>query len=173
MIVGSIVFVLIACVFLVFGVVNGDEVFYYLSVVASALAALALVVGVRHRAQQGEGDELDEAATAVRGPTPRLPRQASTSEATQADVRLALTSPDPPDEPAEQSVSALALARIARLDTQVAVIDGRPRMHVLECLHLLGRDYERLAVSEALELGFTPCGLCTPVTVLLAAAPRG
>ena len=48
------------------------------------------------------------------------------------------------------------------------VIDGRPRYHLAGCLHLLGRTVERLPAIEAVELGFTPCGQCEPVTGLLA-----
>ena len=61
---------------------------------------------------------------------------------------------------------------MARLRAEVAVIDGRPRYHLVECLHLLGREVERLPVMEAVELGFSPCGQCEPATVLLAGVPR-
>ncbi len=64
-------------------------------------------------------------------------------------------------------------ARVATMVTEVFVIDGRPRYHLGQCLHLLGRDYEGLPVSEAIELGFTPCAHCRPIRVLLAAAPKG
>lgn len=77
---------------------------------------------------------------------------------------------DPPDEPAAQRVTASDAARIARMTTEVLVIDGRPRYHVADCVHLLGRPFEPLPVSEAVELGFTPCGLCEPDSTLLADA---
>ncbi|MFI6822620.1 hypothetical protein ACIBJE_16945 [Micromonospora sp. NPDC050187] len=72
------------------------------------------------------------------------------------------------DEPAVQQVSPTDAARVARLDTEVLVVDGRPRYHVADCPHLLGREPEPLPASEAVELGFTPCADCTPDTVLLA-----
>lgn len=75
---------------------------------------------------------------------------------------------DPPDEPAPQVVSAADAARVARLETDVLVIDGRPRYHLPGCVHLLGRESEPLPVSEAVELGFTPCSLCEPDSALLA-----
>ncbi len=79
---------------------------------------------------------------------------------------------DPPDEPVAQRVTAADAARVARMGTEVLVIDGRPRYHVAGCVHLLGRPYEPLAVSEAVELGFSPCGLCEPDSALLADARR-
>ncbi|MEV8516628.1 hypothetical protein [Dactylosporangium sp. NPDC051484] len=76
---------------------------------------------------------------------------------------------DPADEPPIQHSSAADLARIATLDAEVLVIDGRPRYHVPTCPHLLGREHEPLPAHEAVELGFTPCSACAPNDVLLAA----
>ncbi|MDZ5442763.1 hypothetical protein U2F26_08450 [Micromonospora sp. 4G57] len=72
-----------------------------------------------------------------------------------------------PDEPPVQQVSPDEAARVARLDAEVRVVDGRPRYHLADCPHLVGRDDEPLPVSEALELGFTPCAYCTPDLALL------
>jgi hypothetical protein len=77
---------------------------------------------------------------------------------------------DPPDEPPPQPLSAADAARVARMDDEVYVIDGRPRYHQQECLHLLGRDVQPLPVSEAVDYGFTPCGRCEPASRLLAQA---
>jgi hypothetical protein len=63
-------------------------------------------------------------------------------------------------------------ARIAMLASEVLVIDGRPRYHVSGCVHLLGRESEPLPVGEAVELGFSPCGMCEPDSTLLAEARR-
>jgi hypothetical protein len=79
---------------------------------------------------------------------------------------------DPPDEPVAQRVTASDAARVARMTTDVLVIDGRPRYHVAGCVHLLGRPFEPLPVGEAVDLGFTPCGLCEPDSALLADARR-
>lgn len=79
---------------------------------------------------------------------------------------------DPPDEPASQQISAADAARVGRMSTEVLVVDGRPRYHVPGCVHLLGRESEPLPVSEAVELGFTPCSLCEPDSALLAGARR-
>jgi hypothetical protein len=74
---------------------------------------------------------------------------------------------DPPDEPAPQAVSAADAAKVARMSTDVLVIDGRPRYHLPGCLVLLGRESQPLPVSEAVELDFTPCSLCEPANALL------
>lgn len=79
---------------------------------------------------------------------------------------------DPPDEPAPQIVPPSDAARVARMSTDVLVIDGRPRYHLPGCVHLLGRESEPLPVGEAVELGFTPCSLCEPDSALLADARR-
>ncbi|WP_432977109.1 hypothetical protein [Dactylosporangium sp. CA-233914] len=76
---------------------------------------------------------------------------------------------DPADEPPIQQSSAADLARVAAMDAEVLVIDGRPRYHVPSCPHLLGREHEPLPAGEAVELGFTPCSQCAPNDVLLAA----
>lgn len=77
------------------------------------------------------------------------------------------------DEPAEQYVSAAQAARIARLTSDVLVVDGRPRYHLASCAFLRGHEGEPLPVGEAVELGFTPCGLCEPVSALAADARHG
>jgi hypothetical protein len=79
---------------------------------------------------------------------------------------------EPADEPVAQQVSAADAARVARMSNDVLVIDGRPRYHLAGCVHLLGRESEPLPVHEAVELGFTPCGLCEPDSALLAEARR-
>ena len=78
----------------------------------------------------------------------------------------------PPDEPAVQQVAAADAARVARLAADVHVVDGRPRYHLPDCVHLRGRESERLPVGEAVESGFTPCARCEPDTALLADARR-
>nr|WP_245577312.1 hypothetical protein [Actinoplanes globisporus] len=79
---------------------------------------------------------------------------------------------DPADEPLPQKVSPTDAVRVARLDAEVLVVDGRPRYHLPDCPHLIGRLTEPIPVNEAVELGFSPCGLCRPVDRLVAAAAR-
>ncbi|SDD18818.1 hypothetical protein [Glycomyces harbinensis] len=77
------------------------------------------------------------------------------------------------DEPTEQRLSSVEAAALMRLDTEVAVVDGRPRFHHSTCMHLHGREHEPLPVAEALELGFTPCALCEPASRLLMVPVAG
>jgi clumping factor A len=79
---------------------------------------------------------------------------------------------DPDDEPLPQAVRPTDAVRVARLDAEVLVVDGRPRYHLADCPHLVGRLTEPIPVNEAVELGFSPCGLCRPVDRLVAAAAR-
>ena len=79
---------------------------------------------------------------------------------------------EPDDEPAPEMTSAADRARVSQLTHDVYVVDGRPRYHLRECVHLLGRESEALPVGEANELGFTPCGACEPDAALIAAARR-
>ncbi|WP_027346214.1 hypothetical protein [Hamadaea tsunoensis] len=125
---------------------------------------------------RGARDAVRETAVrepVIREPERRLAESAGVSIPAQVGT---LTDPeddeDPPDEPVAQRVAPAEAARIARMSTEVLVIDGRPRYHVAGCVHLLGRPNEPLPVNEAVELGFSPCGLCEPDSALLADARR-
>ena len=63
-----------------------------------------------------------------------------------------------PEEPREPTTASL----VARLPDEVVVIDEHPRYHVQGCRSLPGQAVIPLPVSEAVELGFTPCGWCSP-----------
>ena len=69
---------------------------------------------------------------------------------------------DLPEEPHEQSAAGL----VAGLDDEVLVIDEQPRYHVDTCRAVAAQPSIPLPVREAVELGFTPCGWCTPDAVL-------
>ena len=199
MIVASLLLIFVAVVLLVLGLVNGSSGLLVGSIGTSLLAAVALVVGARQAAatrvgaddedEQGVGEEYEEPVSrsrAVRKPkreTVREPEQPVRSRVSaeqpagatipaQAAVLEMDEDEDPPDEPAAQRVTPADAARISRMSTEVLVIDGRPRYHVAGCVHLLGRPQEPLPVSEAVELGFSPCGLCEPDSALLADARR-
>ncbi len=238
MITGSILLVLAAAGLFIAGLIRGSELLYYASIVASALAALALIVGVRQLpAARMPEEDFDLGVTRSPRPMGRvaIPSQtAAGADPSAGNYAAAADGSDPPggnaslggnsgnggnarngviggnaplagtasgvddpfgvemrsdidrvdevptDEPPPQLLTDAEAAKVARLGTKVLVIDGRPRYHVAECLHLLGRDFaggdqrgniHRLPVLEAVELGFTPCGLCEPARELLA-APR-
>jgi hypothetical protein len=100
-------------------------------------------------------------------PGPSGPVEEHSEELAEADPE------DPADEPRPQTIRPGDAVRVARMDNEVLVVDGRPRYHLSDCPHLIGRETEGLPVAEAVELGFTPCGLCRPADRLVAAAARG
>jgi len=101
-----------------------------------------------------------------------IPGQATGARHLEFDLEEDTDDEDPPDEPAAQLVTPADADRVSRMSAEVLVIDGRPRYHQAGCVHLLGRESEPLPVSEAVELGFTPCSLCEPDSALLAEARR-
>jgi hypothetical protein len=152
-----------------------------------------------HRAESAEQPDYDRAAEFIGGA--RAPEQsrdsiwddpaetpvaAATASAAAASAAEPLTDDpglpgdlaeaepdDPADEPRAQTVRPGDAVRVARMDSEVLVVDGRPRYHLADCPHLISKQTEGLPVAEAVELGFTPCGLCRPVDRLVAAAARG
>ncbi len=80
--------------------------------------------------------------------------------------------PDPPDEPPEEDVSAPDALRMIDIDSDVYVVDGRPRYHLEDCTHLTDRAVVPLPIPEAREAGFTPCSLCKPDSELAAQARK-
>ncbi|GAA1628148.1 hypothetical protein [Actinoplanes couchii] len=97
---------------------------------------------------------------------------APTAAAEPADEFAEPDDDDPDDEPLPQSVRPADAVLVARFDTEVLVVDGRPRYHMADCPHLVGRLTEPLPANEAVELGFSPCGLCRPVDRLVAAVAQ-
>jgi hypothetical protein len=74
----------------------------------------------------------------------------------------------PPPEPDEERTSPAAEAIVATLSEEVAVIDEQPRFHLLSCRLLAGNETIPLPAKEAVEYGFTPCAVCSPVRTLAA-----
>ncbi len=70
--------------------------------------------------------------------------------------------PGEPVEPPVEEGDAGAAALVARLEDEVLVIDEHPRYHVAGCRTLLAAPSIPLPAREAVELGFSPCGWCTP-----------
>lgn len=79
---------------------------------------------------------------------------------------------DPPDEPIAELLMASEVNRLSNMDSEVLVVDGRPRYHLNGCPHLEDKDSQPLPVSEAIELGFSACSLCSAATALLTESPR-
>jgi hypothetical protein len=141
----------------------------------------------RERAARAGGGDYDEAASYIGGARTETPGAdawrrgpAGSAEAERDAAAAGLNDPapefdepdadDPDDEPLPQAVRPADAVRVAQLDDEVLVVDGRPRYHMADCAHLVGKLTEGLPISEAVELGFSPCGLCRPVDRLVAKA---
>lgn len=72
-------------------------------------------------------------------------------------------------DPGEEQTDAADLLIVSELDVEVLVVDEYPRYHVSECVWLADRDTIPIGVSEARELGFTPCVRCGPDAKLATA----
>lgn len=172
MIVASLLLIAAATAMLGLGLWQSASGLLTSSIGASLLAAILLVVAARRAAaaRTSPGGFAEPATEPSSGaPTVTIPTQGTPLETPPPPMD---EDADPPDEPAPQQVSAADAAKVGRMMTEVLVVDGRPRYHLPGCVHLLGRESEPLPVSEAIELGFTPCSLCEPDSALLADARR-
>ncbi len=79
--------------------------------------------------------------------------------------------PGPPDEAPEEPRDDAAAELVKRLDDEVVVVDEQPRYHVGGCRALVATAVIPLPVREAVELGFTPCGWCSPDRTLAGRHP--
>lgn len=85
-------------------------------------------------------------------------------------VRQAVAEPvvEETGEPGEEPTDASDLLVVAGLNVEVRVVDEYPRYHLATCLWLANRPTIPIPVSEARQLGFTPCARCGPDGVLAA-----
>jgi len=184
-IVVSVLLVLLAGALLGVGLVRLDAPLLYSSIGVSALAALALVVGVRRLAavRAGQGLITVRPAGATRRLASLLARPAPVTgrvtprpvgRATPRPVGRAVVDAATTEfvfvDPAEEIVGEGDAARVAALDAEVMVVDGRIRYHLPSCPHLVGQEAEPVPVAEAVESGFTPCDECRPASALLRVA---
>ncbi|MFD8491637.1 hypothetical protein [Amycolatopsis sp. NPDC059657] len=72
-------------------------------------------------------------------------------------------------DPGEEPTDAADLLIVSELDVEVVVVDEYPRYHLRACTWLADRDLIPIGVSEARELGFTPCVRCGPDAKLATA----
>lgn len=96
---------------------------------------------------------------------PETPAE-KTTESTVVTGAVAGAWDDEDEDPGEEDTDAADLLIVCDLDDQVIVIDEHPRYHLAGCGWLHDRDPIPIAVAEARELGFTPCVLCGPDSVL-------
>jgi hypothetical protein len=92
------------------------------------------------------------------------PADAPPGRTPEVEARAPEAEEEPPVEPPDADAAAL----VARLEDEVLVIDERPRYHVPGCRTLPAAAVIPLPAREAVELGFTPCGWCTPDRSLAA-----
>ncbi|MGK5741878.1 hypothetical protein [Micromonospora sp. URMC 103] len=213
MIVANLLLILVALVLLVLGLASGSSEMLIISIAASLLAAVALVVGARqaaaNRATTGPGrsGRWEPVTTPAPGTTPTAdattmagmaaPDGAYGPPLVEPEIPIQHVPPtvgtgggwrQPPappadgepspwgtagtydDEPGAEAVTPAEALAVAKLPDEVRVVDGRPRYHLADCAHLVGRAHESLPVAEAAALGFTPCAHCAPATALLADA---
>jgi hypothetical protein len=176
MIVGSVLLVVVAGVLLGVGLVRLDPTLLYASIGVSALAALALAVGVRRAATVRAGNGTIAVRRVV--PTPRValpaaeplpPRPVGRARvvplADVADDRVAVRIGAAEEIP--EAVDAQDLSRARGLEVTV-LVDRRPWFHRVDCGFVLGPSAAPMSAAQAIELGAAPCGRCRPVTTLLA-----
>ncbi|WP_433263714.1 hypothetical protein ACQPZF_32990 [Actinosynnema sp. CS-041913] len=137
----------------------------WLSVGASAAAALVLVWDwwLRRRSGPTPG-----AAGATAEPGDRQPPAVDHPADEDGVDDDAPVSPDQATEPEEEDTDAADLLIVAELADEIRVVDERPRYHLAACTWLDGRASLGLPVSEARQLGFTPCAVCRPDSTLAA-----
>ncbi|WP_224386458.1 ABC transporter permease [Pseudonocardia sp. ICBG1293] len=106
----------------------------------------------------------DGAAGGVRADGATVAGAAAEAPAGQAPTGQAPAEQPPTDGDTPEAPRDAAL--VTRLSDEVLVIDEHPRYHMQTCRALAGRSVIPLPVSEAVELGFTPCAWCSPNHVL-------
>jgi hypothetical protein len=100
------------------------------------------------------GTAVDQQASAVEQPV---------EDAVPDDTANSL---DQATEPDEEDTDAADLLVVTDLSVEVRVLDERPRYHLASCAWLGERASLGLPISEARQLGFTPCGVCRPDSTL-------
>jgi hypothetical protein len=107
-------------------------------------------------------------ATVADAPPPPPPPPAVDAPSGEVPVVAADPVPtvDSDEEPPEEQTDATDLLVVSGLYAEVRVVDERPGYHLAKCSWLNGRPTLPLPVSEARQLGFTPCAICGPDAVL-------
>lgn len=90
------------------------------------------------------------------------------ADAAETTSRVAADADSASSVPGEEPTSAEDARVVAGLDAEVLVVDEYPRYHLAACDWITGRETIPIAVSEARDLGFTPCVQCAPDAGVLA-----
>ncbi|MBP2473660.1 hypothetical protein JOF53_002532 [Crossiella equi] len=167
--------VLAAFGLLVTALVSGVTAWAWGSVVASAAAALLLFADWFQRRRRADAADPEDsaadgevgrpdagehagAAGTARDEAPNGPE----NDESAGDATQRVGSPAAAFEAAEEDTDAADLLVVSALTAEVRVVDEHPRYHLATCAGLTGETTLRMPVREARELGFTPCGRCTP-----------
>jgi hypothetical protein len=188
-----LVLVLAALGLLVTALITATSLWAWISIGLSVLAGVILIVDwLRRRSKRPAGavaaEAPDEDVEEVAG---ELPEDTGEAPAEQTElmtsggeldgsataVIVPETEPEPPEpvtqsgetgDPGEEETDEADLAVISELDDEVVVVDEYPRYHLTECAWLAERDLIPIGVSEARQLGFSPCVRCGPDAALAA-----
>ncbi|MPZ85751.1 MAG: hypothetical protein GEV28_37400 [Actinophytocola sp.] len=185
--------VLAAFGLLITALTTADTVWAWISVTLSVVAAALLVfdwLGGRRRARAPAADPDAPVTERIRGLEPppartEPPADPPHGDPTRTGVSAAVLSVEPPierpaeppgravrvedlGEPDEEPTDATDLLVVSDLRAEVRVVDEHPRYHLAMCLWLVDKQTLPLPVSEARQLGFTPCARCGPDAVLAA-----
>lgn len=102
----------------------------------------------------------------------RAPRAVGGADPGTADPGTADTVPAGDEaEPAGEQPEPAGSLPLAAPTQNVLVVDENPEFHIAGCSALDGRATIALPLDEAVDLGFTPCARCTPVSRLAGGPP--
>ncbi|WP_424185620.1 hypothetical protein ACOBQX_27630 [Actinokineospora sp. G85] len=161
-----LVLVLVAFGLLVAALTTANTLFAWLSVVVSVAAAALLVVDwLSSRKRKHEARETGQPTASESGADDE-PEPDDVPDPVEEPRAAAVDAPE--DEPGEEATDVSDRLVVSELSDEVRVLDERPRYHLGSCAFLSGKPSLTLPVSEARQLGFTPCALCTPDSVLSA-----
>ncbi len=123
-----------------------------------------------NRDRPGRADEFDEPEPAdEEEPLPPVAAPESDTEVTSHIEPFVAEAPvSDSREPDEEPTDASDLLVVAGLNAEVRVVDEHPRYHLATCSWLGPRATIPIPVSEARQLGFTPCARCGPDAILAA-----
>lgn len=168
---------------LVTALITATSLWAWVSIGLSVFAGVLLLVDWLRRRSADRAQAVPEPADAEDGPDTETDAESDTepTELLPATGELSDPAPAPAEgakadakavrdtPPGEEETAEADLEVIKDLEDEVVVVDEYPRYHLVDCGWLSGRDTIPIAVGEARQLGFTPCGRCGPDTVLAAA----
>ncbi len=182
MIVVSGVLVLVALALLIAGlVVSGGLALIYASIGVSVVSGLCLLVGVRQRTEPASAQPAQAMAGAGgASATVAAPESAAEAEPRTVAAPVAAEPGPEPSQPGEAGQphvpeAATPAADEAEVEAEAAVfiVPGRARYHLDGCRYLSGREVDELDIAEAVEEGYTPCGVCRPDEAFIAEPEEG